>query len=504
MDNTIIQGKNPEQAPKKPRVNGINKGGDMEKLLLQNRFWLLGALSLLFIITFIYYLPLRFEQQAGGNAHDDGTSAEHGSDAMGAGAHARHALPTVESLEHLPLRTPADRVDRLSYELVDGIKVFLLEASEFRWEYEPGKWVHVWGYNGQIPAPEIRVQEGDAVRVVVKNNLPDATTVHWHGVDVPWQMDGVAGVTQEAIPSGGEFAYEFSAVPAGTRFYHTHGQSHSTAAQQMDMGLSGAFIITPREGDLVVDRDYTLMLDEWDILPGGGNAAIAHVHGAGEEGAVPDFNTFTINGRVFPYTEPLRIQEGEFVRIRFINAGTAAFHPMHLHGHSFEVVAKDGFLIPRGQREERNTITVNPGETVDILVRGDNPGPWLLHCHHVHHASAGMITLLQYEGYEPVNNINAAVTISKQKGELTEGVLAGEQVIQSAHAHSDDAAPDEEDQDHHNEAPLTNDDHHAGEEVEPHAHTAPSNRNAWWGLLAVSVVLMTLLGLGVNKYLKGT
>jgi FtsP/CotA-like multicopper oxidase with cupredoxin domain len=504
MDNTIIQGKNPEQAPKKPRVNGINKGGDMEKLLLQNRFWLLGALSLLFIITFIYYLPLRFEQQASGNAHDDGTSAEHGHDAAaGAGAHANHALPTVESLEHLPLRTPADRVDRLSYELIDGIKVFLLEASEFRWEYEPGHWVHAWGYNGQIPGPEIRVDEGDDVRVIVTNNLPDFTTVHWHGLDVPWQADGVANITQEPIPPGGQFIYEFKAIPAGTRFYHTHGKNHITAAQQLDMGLSGAFIVEPAVRPYAYDKEFTLILDEWDILDGV-NPAVAHVHGAGAEGAIPEYNTFTINGAIFPYIDPLVIKEGERVLIRFINAGTTAFHPMHLHGHSFDVIAKDGFSIERGAIETHNTITLHPGETVDILVRADNPGPWLLHCHHVHHASAGMITLLQYEGYEPVNNINAAVTISKQKGELTEGVLAGEQVIQSAHAHSDDAAPDEEDQDHHNEAPLANNDHHAGEEVEPHAHTAPSNRNAWWGLLAVSVVLMTLLGLGVNKYLKGT
>ncbi len=170
----------------------------------------------------------------------------------------------------------------------------------------------------------------------------------------------------------------------------------------MDMGLSGAFIVESRKPETGYDREYTLVLDEWDIEVSGVNAAISHMHGAGMMSAVPDFNTFTINGRIFPHVPKLDIKEGERVLVRFINVGTAAVHPMHLHGHSFKVVAKDGFAMT--EPEERNTITVNPGETVDMLVEGNNPGPWLLHCHHVHHAAAGMITLLQYEGYEPIQN----------------------------------------------------------------------------------------------------
>ncbi|MDP3735209.1 MAG: multicopper oxidase domain-containing protein [bacterium] len=315
-------------------------------------------------------------------------------------------MPSAASLAALPLRGPSNRLERLPFSVSpDGYKEFRLEASEFRWEYADGKWVHVWGYNGQVPGPEIRANEGDKVRVIVKNSLPDATTIHWHGLDVPWQMDGVAGVTQKAIEPGATFTYEFVATPAGTRFYHSHGKDHSTAAQQMDMGLSGAFIVAPDYGDIDIDslREYTLVLDEWDIQAGGVNSAISHMHDTGMMGAVPDFNTFTINGRIFPYVPKLDIKKGESVLVRFINAGTAAFHPMHLHGHSFKVVARDGFLLEHP--EERNTITVNPGETVDISVEGNNPGPWLLHCHHVHHAAAGMITLLQYEGYEPIQSL---------------------------------------------------------------------------------------------------
>lgn len=405
--------------------------------------------------------------------HDAGTPA-HGHDAEG------DAL-----LSRLPLYTPENRIAILPYTEEDGVKEFRLEASEFRWEYEPGKWMHVWGYNEQIPGPEIRVVEGENVRIVVQNNLPDATTVHWHGVDVPWQMDGVAGVTQEAIAPGASFTYEFSAVPAGTRFYHSHGKDHATSAQQLDMGLSGAFIVEPAEPTVSFDKEFTLLLDEWDIMMNGVNSAVSHMHGAGMMGAVPEFNTFTINGRVFPYIDPLKIQEGDRVLVRFINVGSSAFHPMHLHGHSFDVIAKDGFPIARSAIETRNTITINPGETVDVLVRAQNPGPWLLHCHHVHHASAGMITLLEYEGFEqeimtPALDSDISTNITDDQSNMQDSM-----------------------DDHHDENMVEEDDHHHGEEVAPHTHgeAVKSSGNAWWILLVVSSALIVILSKFVKKYI---
>jgi len=374
----------------------------VEKRIMIYRFLIFAALTVLFIITFIYYLPLRFEQAA----------QQHGipsSEGTPSGAHSMDMamdLPDVATLEKLPLRTPQDRVERLPYILKEGVKEFQLEASEFRWEYEPDKWVHVWGYNGQIPGPQIRVNEGDRVRVILKNNLPDATTIHWHGVDLDWQADGVPNITQEPVASGAEFVYEFIAKPAGTRWYHTHGKSHTTAVQQLDMGLSGPFIVDPEIPKYSYDREYIVVLDEWEIQPGGINTALAHIHGAGGMpgmSAIPDFNTFTFNGRVFPYTEPLMVEKDEKVLIRIINAGTDAVHPMHLHGHNYEVVGQDG--NPLTSIDKRNVLTIHPGETAEILVTTDNPGPWLFHCHNVHHAAAGMITLFQYEGFEPVKSL---------------------------------------------------------------------------------------------------
>ena len=151
------------------------------------------------------------------------------------------------NVEQLPLRTAKDKKERLEAIMKDGVKEFHLLAEPIRWEYTEGKTLIAWGFNGQIPGPEIRVQEGDRVRIVFTNKLPKPTTIHWHGVDVPFEQDGVPGVTQNAINPGETYIYEFIAKPASTRFYHAHGsQAMGDEAQQLDMGLAGAFIIEPR------------------------------------------------------------------------------------------------------------------------------------------------------------------------------------------------------------------------------------------------------------------
>jgi len=301
----------------------------------------------------------------------------------------------------LPKRGPADRIDELPFVMKDGVKEFRLTVDEIQWEYEPGRYIHAWAYNGQIPGPTIRANEGEKIRVIVKNNLPnDATTIHWHGQALKWEADGVPNLTQKPIQPGEEYVYEFSPKPDGTKWYHSHGNNEKTAAQQVDMGLSGVFITEPKIPTVEYDREYILLLDEWNILPGGANPAISHVHGAATPGAVPEFNTFTINGRIFPYIDPIKVKEGEKVLIRIVNGGTTAFHPMHTHGHDFELVALDGNPVPKAAIQERNTYTIHPGETADFLLTANNPGNWLFHCHNVHHAAAGMVMLIEYEGFD--------------------------------------------------------------------------------------------------------
>jgi len=307
-----------------------------------------------------------------------------------------------EKLKYLPKRSPENSIQRLSYVEKDGVKEYYLTVDEVLWEYKEGKYVHVWAYNGQIPGPEIRVKEGDRVRVIVKNNLPVPTTIHWHGVDVENKADGVPGFTQFPIKPGETYNYEYTAKPSGTRFYHSHGSKFGDSVTQVDMGLTGPLIIEPKLQGKKYDREYIYLLDEWEIDYDGSNAAFSglgdvHIH----ESAKTNYNTFTVNGRVFPDIEPLMVKEGETVLLRLINVGTQEMHPMHTHGHSFKVVAIDGNIVPEVAQQMRDVITVHPAERYDIEIVADNPGAWLFHCHHLHHAAAGMTVAFLYEGFEP-------------------------------------------------------------------------------------------------------
>lgn len=292
----------------------------------------------------------------------------------------------------LPQRSTADAIKRLPYTLTEeGVKVFELTAEHIMWDYGNGEIIESWGYNGQLPGPEIRVTEGDTVRINFTNNLPVPTTVHWHGLDVPNAMDGVPGYTQDPVLPGETFVYEFDAHPAGTRMYHTHGSHHGDEAQQMDMGLAGPFVVEPRDFD-APDVDYTMVLTE-RIRDG----------------------VYPINGAIYPETEFITVREGDRVRIRFINAGSSTFHPMHLHGHQFRVVATDGNPVPEAAQWIRNVQPLLPGEIYDVEFIADNPGVWLLHCHELQHAGGGMITAVVYEdsigsGFELENHRGERVT----------------------------------------------------------------------------------------------
>ena len=251
-----------------------------------------------------------------------------------------------------------------------------LTADVFQWEVLDGEFVEVWGYNGQYPGPEIRVKEGDKVRINLTNNLPEATTIHWHGLEVPNDQDGVPGITQPDIPSGGSWTYEFVAPKAGTAMYHTH----SNTLKQLTKGLFGAFIVEPREGLPQYDREYTILLHETKGF-------------------------YTINGHSFPKTledSLLKIKTGERILIRMINAGQQ-HHPMHLHGHQFKVVQLDS--NPLESPLTVNTQDIAPGQTVDVEIVGTNPGTWVFHCHVISHVTnkgqypGGMLIALDYEDH---------------------------------------------------------------------------------------------------------
>jgi YVTN family beta-propeller protein len=291
--------------------------------------------------------------------------------------------------------------------LAGQVKDFTLTAKEVPWTLASGVVIKAWAYNGQVPGPEIRVKEGDRVRVTFKNELPVASSIHWHGLRVPWTMDGPPGINQRPVEPGGTFVYEFVAGPTGTHFYHSHGSGAHDEALQMDMGLYGAFIVEGKARPKY-DVEHTLILSERlsTLMPWAESGT--HSHGAAGHGApaqvmghamdMPD--TFFVNGKSWPAVVPLRVKRGQRVRLRLINAGSSSTHPMHLHGHSFRVVAADGHSM--AAPIVRDVIVVSPGERYDIEFVADNPGVWLLHCHELHHMDAGMALLVQYDGYEPV------------------------------------------------------------------------------------------------------
>jgi FtsP/CotA-like multicopper oxidase with cupredoxin domain len=275
---------------------------------------------------------------------------------------------------------PADaRGDQpLQARLEGDLKVYDLTASVIEWNILRGEQVMAYAINRQVPGPRIRVTEGDRVRFNVTNELPEATTIHWHGLVLPNGMDGPAEITQEPIEPGGRFTYEFTVRQAGTFFYH----SHDSPDRQQGLGLYGALIIDPkRPSDTVpeYDKEAVIELQEWTKKEGYTFPAMLM------EGAMPNF--FTINGKAYPETENIELRVGEKVRIRFIGSHNNFVHPMHIHGGPFTIVETDGVPVPKSAQIEKDTVNVGPGERYDVIWEARRPGRWLLHCHIPHHTT---------------------------------------------------------------------------------------------------------------------
>lgn len=263
----------------------------------------------------------------------------------------------------------------LEYREENGVKVFELTTKAVQWEILDGVTVTAYTYNGTVPGPMIRVTEGDQVKIIVKNDLPDPTTIHWHGIEVPNAMDGVPGVTQDPIQPGETFTYEFTAKPAGTFMYHSHYEGDI----QVMAGLYAPFIIDPKEPEAnppAVDR--TLMISEW-LFTGGQTFAAMPMSGM-------EPNYFTINGKAFPDTETITVKKGDRVRLRLIAIGQF-IHPMHLHGVPFKIVATDGHAVSEAAQLTKDTVSVAPGERYDIEFIATETGQWMLHCHILHHTT---------------------------------------------------------------------------------------------------------------------
>lgn len=311
-------------------------------------------------------------------------------------------LRSRRSSGRAPVLTPNGT--SLPFRMVDGVKEFHLIAEPVKREFTKGLDVNCWGYNGMTPGPTIEATEGDRVRILVTNKLPEGTSVHWHGMILPNGMDGVSGLNQPKINPGETFAYEFTLRQTGSLMYHPHFDEMT----QIALGMHGFFIIHPRDNSVRrVDRDFAIFLNEWFIKPGTATP---------DPTVMLDFNTFTMNSRVFPGTEPMLVRTGDRVRIRLANL-TMDSHPIHIHGHHFYVTGTDAGPIPETAWWPENSVNVPVGTTRDIEFTADNPGDWAFHCHKTHHVMNQM-------GHDLPNLLGIDPTSTQQRlDELVPGTM---------------------------------------------------------------------------------
>ena len=305
---------------------------------------------------------------------------------IGAGALAPGAM-TAGGLANAGARVDADRprgssgtsgayravitpdVPDLSFEMDGGVKVFHLVAEPVKQEIFPGKILSLWGYNGSAPGPTIQARQGERVRIIVDNHLPEATSMHWHGFDIPFEMDGGPGLSQDAISPGGRYVYEFTLQQEGTLFYHSH-----MAMQEM-MGMIGAFIMHPAEAyDPPAEKDFVIILQEYAVLPNNPTPNSMSM----------EFNWLALNGKSGPANTPLIVRLGDRVRLRFINLGMD-HHPIHMHGHQFVITGTEGGRQPRATWGPNNTVLVGVAQSRNVEFVATNPGDWMIHCHMPHH-----------------------------------------------------------------------------------------------------------------------
>ena len=310
------------------------------------------------------------------------------------------------------------------------LRTFTRAAEPIEIEVGPRQIWHTWGYDGRYPGPEIRLKEGERLRVRVQNDLPDAgTTVHWHGVPVPNAMDGVPGLTQEPIASGRSMVYEFDAAPSGTYMYHSHRNL------QLDRGLVGPLIIEERTPHVDYDREHLVVLD--DFLPGppqpleelaardgeqregagmmdgmrdrmsrmmdggmmrrgtGGDMMEGGMGGSMMRGMVPPYEGLMINGRLPETPASFDVRQGERVRFRLINVSSATAYHLALSGHRMRVTHTEGRPV---EPVEVDSLVIGMGERYDVIVATDNPGSHALVARPIARDSAPARAIVRYRG----------------------------------------------------------------------------------------------------------
>jgi hypothetical protein len=308
-----------------------------------------------------------------------------------------------------PIFVETPDVANLPWRMDGDIKEFHIIAEPVKQEIVPGRVVDLWGYNGSAPGPTIQVNQGDRVRIIVDNHLPESTSMHWHGFEIPIDMDGAPGASQDPIPPGGRFVYEFTLHQEGTYFYHSH-----MAMQEM-MGMIGAFVMHPKNAHKPrVDKDFLFILQEYAILP---NITVPNSMNM-------EFNWLAFNGKSGPANTPLIVRHGDRIRLRFINLGMD-HHPIHLHGHQFVVTGTEGGRQPESTWGPGNTVLVGVAQSRDVEFVANNPGDWMLHCHLPHHMMNQMASMVGPMSRR--NGMPAGLGMERGMGMLRQGSATSEE-----------------------------------------------------------------------------
>jgi FtsP/CotA-like multicopper oxidase with cupredoxin domain len=295
------------------------------------------------------------------------------------GSQTQRRRPAAKSSPRAAVPMIAPDITDLPFQLDGATKVFRLKPMPMKLKIAPFKTIDVWGYNNSCPGPTIQVTQGDRVRIIVENALPESTSLHWHGLEVPIEQDGVPWISQNPIPPGGTYTYEFTVHQEGTFFYHAH-----SAMQEM-IGLIGMFIAHPAlPYTPLVNHDFGVVLQEWAVLPSNSVPNTASM----------EFNWLTFNGRSAPATTPLVVRLGSRVRLRFVNLGMD-HHPIHLHGHQFFITGTEGGRAPESTWYPTNTVLVGVAQAKVVEFEAKYPGAWMIHCHLPHHMMNSMMDLLR-------------------------------------------------------------------------------------------------------------
>lgn len=318
----------------------------------------------------------------GADAAAGATAAGHEQHQLSAEEGAAQDQAMIDSVLQFPAETQGRGNQPLAPEVLpDGTKRFELTASVIDWEVRPGEIVPAWAYNGTVPGPRIDLEVGDLVEVEITNELPIGTDIHWHGVDVPNDQDGVSPITQELVTSGQTCTYRFTVTETAIGMYHAHAHAHESVPNGLfgtlyvgDVPLPTGRTVSGIEvpADLQVAQDLPMVLNDAGVIG------------------------LSLDGKSFPATAPIVATTGDWIRMTYFNEGLQV-HPMHLHGFEQIVVAKDG--EPLDSPYAADTVLVAPGERYTVLFQAAAPGTWVWHCHILNHVESsegmfGMVTAL--------------------------------------------------------------------------------------------------------------